>query len=290
MPKKKQSTPVRRTTAEDFVDFERRRYAKEWEITSSHLAATRCYEWMADRLGTSGLILEIGCGNGLSTIELARRGNKVIAIEENTACLKKAKRALEDAGYSVLSLPRGKVRASGPQQHQIVYADVTCSAPKDFDVVLIEGNLLKDQKLFEYLRRVAPFDGIVCWLIGTHSGMAFNSCIDFSETPSPMHYRLKVQNSIYEIADVLLRASGVLHIVDRGQTPTSQELIDDFFSSHKDQASVTSIVPTDFDHRSYEEPPHEDATKMIVTIPVQGSLESITGVSLLSVRSLKPNG
>lgn len=290
MAKKKLSKPIPRTAAENFVDFERRQYAKEWEITSNHLAETGCYKWMAEKFGTSGFVLEIGCGNGLSTIELIRKGNTVVAIEENTACLRRAKQAIEKAGYRVLSLARGKVRGGGPRQHEIIYEEVICSALHDFDVVLVEGNFLKDQKLFEFLHRTAPFDGIVCWLIGTHSGMAFNSCIDLNETPSPMHYRLKVQNFIYETAEDLLKPTGVLHIVDRGQTPTSQVLIEDFLSSHKDQASVTSIVPTDFDHRPYEEPDHENATKMVVTIPVRGCLESVTGLSLLSVRSIKPNG
>lgn len=245
---------------------------------------------MAEKFGVTGFVLEIGCGNGLSTIELIRQGNKVIAVEENTACLRRAKNAIEKVGHKVLPLVRGKVRGGGPRQHEVVYEDVNCHSPQDFDVVLIEGNFLKDRKLIDYLHRVAPFDGIVCWLIGTHSGMAFNTCINLSEAPSPMHYRLKVQNFIYEIADVLLRPNGILHIVDRGQTPTSQELIEDFSAGHKDQASVTSIVPTDFDHRPYEEPTHEDATKMIVTIPVCGTLDSISGLSLLSVRSIKPNG
>lgn len=285
---KRSSKLPRRTAAEDFVDFERRKYAREWEISSNHLAINGCYKWMGEKFGVRGFVLEVGCGSGLSTIELVRQGNKVISIEENTACLRRAKQAIENAGYKVRTLVRGSIREKGARQHDVVYGDIKLPSLQEFDVVLIEGNFLKDQKLFDCLNRMAPFDGIVCWLIGTHSGMAFNSCIDLGKVSSPMHYRLKTQNFVYEVANALLKPKGILHIVDRGQTPTSQELIEDFFSSHKDQASVTSIVPTEFDYIPYEEPAHDHAVKMVVTVPSHGNLQSIKGLSLLSVRSVKP--
>src|ERR1035437_8995993 len=171
MSKKKSNLPQPRCEVENFVDFERRNYAREWEISSKYLAETGCYAWMADELNVSGLLLEVGCGNGLSTIELLRRGNRVVAIEENTACMRRAKRAIEEVSFRVKAVPRGSFKALNAKQHKITYGDVDATTMGDFDAVLIEGNLFDDPKLQVYLRSIAPFDGVVCWLIGTHGGM-----------------------------------------------------------------------------------------------------------------------
>lgn len=289
MSKKKSNLPQPRSEVENFVDFERRKYAREWEISSKHLAETGCYGWMAEKLNASGLLLEIGCGNGQSTIELLRRGNRVVAVEENTACMRRAKQAIEEANFRVKAAPRGAFKTLNAKQHKITYGDITAATVGDFDVVLIEGNLFDDPKLQVYLRSIAPFDGVVCWLIGTHGGMGTNAAVDRALIQSPLDYRLLVQNDAYEQADGLLKPGGVLQIVDRAQALTTA-VIEDTLETHKDQASETSLLVTDIDHRPYEEPQHAGAVQMGMTLPdgrTRTELQ-VRDLSLISIRSAKP--
>src|SRR5688572_27779074 len=112
------------TEAENFVNFERRKYAREWEASSAHLAGQDAYVWMAEKLAVSGHILEIGCGTGRSTTELLRRGNKVIAVEENANCASRARDYVQEVGYRVKFLSRGSFRSIDSQSHAISYGAV----------------------------------------------------------------------------------------------------------------------------------------------------------------------
>ena len=106
-----------------------------------------------------------------------------------------------------------------------------------------------------------------------------------------MMYRLKVQNSVYELADQILRTGGVLQAVDRAHSPDSQILKDDVIRSHKEQASVTSLQVDSMAHRAYTEPSKANAIKMEVGIPLSGEIHrdfSPQNMAFISVKSIKP--
>lgn len=63
MGKKKSAEPAQ-SKAENFVNHQRRKYANEWDASSESLAGQAVYEWMAEQLGTTGFVLEIGAGTG----------------------------------------------------------------------------------------------------------------------------------------------------------------------------------------------------------------------------------
>lgn len=282
---KKNTKPESRSEAEDFVDYERRQYAREWQVSATHFAQTGVYRWMADRMSVTGLVLEIGCGVGESTLELARRGNRVVAVEENTACIRRARVLLERAGIETAVLSRGSVTPLGPQQHRITYSKV--ERVPAATVVLIEGNLLSDTHLVEYLDSIGPFDAVACWLIGAHAAMGSNKSIDFSIVKTSSDYRVLVQNDVYLHADRLLRPGGVLHIVDRSSS-SAQAVLDDTRQNHQLQADITSLVVTDVEHTPYTEPQGDGSVQMIRVLPDNSHVPAEGDFSLVSVRTTKP--
>ena len=97
-----------------------------------------------------------------------------------------------------------------------------------------------------------------------------------------MEYRLRTQNKTYEIADCILKPGGVLHVVDRGVVPETDEIKSIIIDRHKDQASVTSLRFSEFAYRLYTEPTAHGIS-MIHT-----SGESATGGAMHSIISRKP--
>ncbi|MGY6127024.1 class I SAM-dependent methyltransferase (plasmid) [Paraburkholderia strydomiana] len=267
------------------LDRHRREYAGEWEVSSANLDDQGCYAWMAGELGVSGRVLENGCGTGLSTLALLRAGNRVVSVDENPACIKKASARLEAAGFSVNVQLRGEEKVVAGARIEIDYARVKAA---DADVILIEGNVLHDTKLMAFLADGEGFDAVVCWLMGTHSSMRINKCVRSQVTTSKL-YRLQVQNLVYEMSDRVLRPGGTLQVVDRGEPASTPELVADFLDAHRDQASVTSLMPIDLTQRSYVEAEHDAATQMVLSPGITGRVPDLSGgLALISVRSVKP--
>lgn len=101
-------------------------------------------------------------------------------------------------------------------------------------VLLLSGDILHDAKLHEWLKANAPFDGTACWNIGSHR-------LD-SESQD---FRLRVQNSVYDLANKILCSGSTLHVVDRGRAPVKdrlQEMIQSQLDGHRDQASTPDLV------------------------------------------------
>ena len=55
---------------------------------------------MAQAINEFHTVVEIGCGTGYSTLELAKLWHKVIAIDKNAVCIEKAKNLLYNNGIS----------------------------------------------------------------------------------------------------------------------------------------------------------------------------------------------
>lgn len=267
------------------LERDRRTYADEWEVSSSHLSGQDCYTWMASELGASGRVLEIGCGTGLSTLALLNGGNKVVSIDENPACIRKARARLEAAGFSVSVQLRGEERVVAGARIEIDYSKVKQT---DADAILIEGNVLQDPRLMMFLMEGEGFEAVACWLVGTHSSMHFNKCISPQINTSKL-YRLRVQNFVYEMSDQVLKPGGILQVVDRGEPVSTAELEADFLEAHRDQASVTSLVPVGLTQRPYVEADHDAATGMVLSPGTGGRIPDFSnGLALISVRSVKP--
>ena len=285
---RKKNTPSKNNVIH-FLTKERKQYLKEWEHGNAKLfKADGHYEWMANFVKGYTKILEIGTGDGRGTLQLVKNGHKIISIDENKFCLDAAQKRLEKNNVSVHRLKREIVRPIGEGSHySIKYKTIQSQLP-ECDVLLIEGDINNDDTLLRWLEKNKLFDAVICWLIGTHGGRGFNEIIDINVIPTPMHYRLKVQNRVYEVSDLILRTKGILHIVDRGQMPNTKELLDGLRDGHKDQASVTSLEVKDLNFRQYEEPTNGNSVEMCMTITEHTECTDTDNLTLQSIVSVKP--
>jgi hypothetical protein len=70
-------------------------YSSKWSNNENFYEKRGDYAWMASFLDPYPKILEIGCGNGVSTSVLRDGGHKVLSIERNSACAGQAAKRLK---------------------------------------------------------------------------------------------------------------------------------------------------------------------------------------------------
>jgi 2-polyprenyl-3-methyl-5-hydroxy-6-metoxy-1,4-benzoquinol methylase len=124
----------------------RKRYVKEWEITSTFFQREGHYAWMASQVSGNERVLEIGCGIGFSTLAKANAGHCVVVVEENPRFIDSAKSLLEQNGFTVSVSKRGLVSPATDDAHySIAYSVRIC----DHDIAG-EGNCcaLRNSKCF----------------------------------------------------------------------------------------------------------------------------------------------
>ncbi len=232
----------------------RNEYKKQWLIDSKTINERNHYDWMESFIKPYYLVLEIGTGTGYSTLKLLNNNHKVISIDENIECLNKAYSFLISQGKRVKLIKRGKLssKVNISQKYKINYKKIDKNIDiEKFDVILIEADALNvnDSYFFDWLKALGHFDAVICWLVGTHSARKFNESVE-SWVNTPAEYRLSVQNKVYELADIVLRTEGVLHIVDRAPE-VNEEIKEVMITCHRDQASVTSLRFLSIDFRNY---------------------------------------
>ena len=267
------------------LHINRKKYIKEWGITSTFFQDEEYYQWMASKVTGFHYILEVGCGVGWSTLALLQAGHKVVSIDENPVCLSETRKLLEEQGFSVVCVERGEISPKGENNYSIKYKNIKTQG--DPDALLIEGDALGDNGLKRWLESIERFDAVICWLLGTHNSRGNNTSIDLNIVSNASTHRLFVQNKVYELADRILKKDGILNVIDRTQYPDTQELVDDFKRSHKEQASVTSLDVFEIDFQEYKEPNKEGATKMMLTIPEQNKGFNLSKMALTSITSKK---
>lgn len=270
-----------------FLQQARAEYAQTWsDHNAKKFREDGHYSWMADFVNGCDKILEIGTGDGSGTLELLKRGHSIISIDENIACLKFAQKNLEMSGFDAELIERETVVQKG-HMYTISYADALKVRRSPETTLLLESDILNDDNLLCWLEENLVFDGIVCWLMGTHKARKLNAAIpDYVESPGD--YRLFVQNKVYELSDRVLRPGGVLHIVDRGEPSASQRNKTSTLYAHRDQACVTSLqIDQDLQERIYQEP--ESGMNMGLTTPLSGRLPNMKDIAFCSIIAQKPN-
>ena len=80
---------------------EKERYALEWSTSADYFIENNSYNILTKSIKEYHTILEIGCGTGQSTLSLLKEGHSVIAIEQNSYCIIKAKEIIQAAGYNI---------------------------------------------------------------------------------------------------------------------------------------------------------------------------------------------
>ncbi len=191
------------------------------------------------------------------------------------------------AGKATLGAPARLLDVGcGDGTHRHLYHPITTTT--DSQVTLFQSDVLSDPYLMPYIQSTEGIDVITVWLIGSHLERSNCSNIRHLLINSSGEYRLRVQNKAYKLADALLRPEGILHIVDRGEVPSSDVLKGDFFNAHRHQASVTSMEVFELDYMLYEEPHSPDGMVMQVTPGMSGRAPNMERTAMISVRSRKP--
>lgn len=176
-------------------------YAAQWKIDADAFERKKTYAWMRERLGDKSVVLEIGCGAGRSTLELAKHA-KVIAVEANEHLAQECQQYL---------------------QSKSVPCTITHKTPEPLDsqVTIVLADLF-DPSLLARLSGKGV-DAIACWLIGgdpdriaTNLGKA-TPALNLQDISD---YREKAHARCYELGRELLPHDGVVHTVDRMGIPT----------------------------------------------------------------------
>ena len=115
---------------------EKTRYAEEWNDSASFFYQTKVYDWMIEQIGDKKCVLEVGCGTGYSTLALLQAGYNVVAVDNNSKCLKKASELI--LGSALL------------------------------DRVIFELGDITDKKFQLHLLEKYEFEVVLCWNVGTY--------------------------------------------------------------------------------------------------------------------------
>ncbi len=289
---KKCHQPVDNAPSESRVRVAQHFYDVKWQKNAAHLVSQGCYKWMASLLEPFApkRILDIGCGDGsglLAQLNTLGSDLSIFSLEENGECIDTAHSKLQSNGFDARAIHRFVVEPVARKEHLLHIQTGKLSAPSE--ILLIEADvLLDDSEMEDFLHNLSPFDAVTAWLIGTHDARLECKNIAGLEIQSTHEYRLRVENRVYVLADRVLRSGGILHVVGRGEFPSTEELKRDFEDSHREQASVTSLQVQFFEYIPYTEMGRGSGIPMIMTPGTSGRIPDASNLALHSFVSIKP--
>ena len=272
---------------EDKIKISKELYAKNWLKSTDNLNSQGCYNWIISKIKKYNPknVFDIGCGDGTGLIKLIEELNNkdiyVIASEDNPECIRMAENKLRALSqYSLKTVFRYSNKLDNNEFYfkEIINSEIAANS----QINIIESNILFDQIFVEYLKSLPKFDLVTVWLIGTHTMQ--NHCLNFNvEIKTVGDYRLRVQNRVYEIADVILKTGGILQVVDRSEPLNTIEKKEDIIRAHKEQASVTSLKYQEIDYLEYKEIEVKRKMGLQLTLGTSGRLPEEDKISIVSV-------
>lgn len=290
--KGKQSAAIE-TSQHNLSKFQRR-YVSEWAVNAESMECDGHYQWMAAQVADFPTILEVGTGDGRSTLALLRAGHSVTSVEENPFCLEATELRLREAGMPYAIVRRAQIAIPAAHlPYSVRYSPLSLPQPSAGAALLIESDIANDRELEQWLQSGEKFDAMVCWLLGTHGAQQRNAFYVKEQIATASDYRLLIQNIIYERAEKVLRPGGILHLVDRGLVakggPQREADLLESRLCHQDQASVTDLTVGVPESRPYNEPTSEDAMPMIYKLsPKDLELLDSKRRELISIKATKP--
>ena len=264
----------------------RDKYSDRWTKNAEAFSRAGDYAWLAAKLAGYIRVLDVGTGDGRGVAHLLEQGHIVVSIDENPSCLIKANQYLLDNKYDSQLILRGNASALQDCVYRINYVPVHSIVPTK-GALLIEADVLNDGLFVEWAKRAGPFDAVTCWFVGSHAYRRYNGQIPRWVCDTPQKYRLKMQNTVYELADKVLRESGVLQISDRIEYPHQQCMIDNEWRLHRKQASVTTLHVEDIQYRRIKTVDVVDGVKMGMTAGASGRIPEHIDIAINSVISCK---
>ena len=232
-------------------------YAEVWSPTANHYFDRGIYHWLAGLLEPvcPRRVLDIGCGTGHGVLALYQvLGDKleVVALDENLACLREAKKRIESRKLPVQLSSRFSPRELSPIGYVHDIAPLTVDAGTQ--CVLIESDVVIDPYLERWLEEGDEFDAVTLWLTGTHTYRQHSAALQVAEIANDEQHRLFVQGMSHRLAAKALRKGGVLQISDRGVARKSEIDEGELLASYCQRAPDTSLRPKSAAFRGYDDP------------------------------------
>ena len=287
--------PIDRAGPQHRLEAARRAYLDGWRTNAAAYQEQGCYAWMVAQIEQfhPRRILDVGCGEGTGILHLSKafgheKAFTLISTEENPNCIQAARQHLADEGIGVSVTRRYESEVHAPNSHALRTFPGKLRTP--LGVCLVESDLIIDEELEEFLANQEKFDAVTVWLIGTH--LVRHECYNLSqlEMETTSDYRLWVHRKIYTIAGKILRSGGVLHIVDRGEVPSSRTLIDDILAGHRSIAEgmKTSLRVENCTWMEYAEPSAGRRIAMKATVGTSGRMADLSKLAMRSMLAIKP--
>ncbi len=185
-------------------------YAREWEENARHFEKHGFYTMPLERLGKPKAVLEIGCGSGRSTLALAKKRHRVVAMEINATAARSAHDFLSVNGI------RTQLTDALPSAHEVEKGAA--------QVIIVTGNILADDALASGTDWHP--DAVICWFIGAQLDViaAFFGKPTIKLTSDDVRmYRLSLQGKCYEVGRKMLHGNGLVQIADRMRLASWQD-------------------------------------------------------------------
>lgn len=264
-------------------------YASNWRVTAELQHKRGDYRWMAQQLTPFGVnrILDVGCGSGhgiLSMFEELSPNLRIVAIDENSFCLTTARDTLRTARVGDAAVIQRVTTL--PSQNGFRSNIEAIGGALPHPIALLESDVCSDPYLEAALQADGLFDAVTVWLSGVHMFRQFNDVVTDAGIHSDGMHRLFVQNSVYELANKVLRRGGVLQVVDRGEAPNTALLQEDMLRAHREQASPTALDVRTLAHTPWT-PPETKRVPMVLTPGTSGRApgQNFVMVSVISVKA-----
>lgn len=257
-------------------------YAREWGWgNAQQFSSQGHYDWMAGFLRGHRCVIEIGTGSGSGTLALLSAGHTVVSIDENPECLKLAQQKLSSSGHAAVYESREIIELD-QRGYRVRYRKPASAFPAS-GALLLEGDMLNDPTLIEWIGARRRFDVIVCWLMGTYYERTQNTMISELAIASPSDYRLRVQRALSEMADRILPHGGLLHFVDRGAPPDSEIAIQQHYNYQAFLTAGTALKMLSLDYIRYDEPRADAGPAIQLTASSPGEIGVPADTTFISV-------
>jgi tRNA G46 methylase TrmB len=264
-------------------------YLEGWKTNAEHFQNQNCYDWMASQLRPfqPKQILDIGCGDGAGIIALATvlEGSRILSLDDNSSCLNLAKERCESIGLNPDLINRFSVSTNG-QKHQI--ATIQNRLRFESRITLIEGDILWDDELLNFMQALPKFDAITVWLMGTYAIKIDCANIArlraFSEVGK---YRRIVNQRAYQLGDKILKPGGLIHIVNRGIATDRINFKELTINEHSELSAGTTLKMLHFEMRDYKEAADNTRITMENRLLENSVIDNKTPLALSSVISIK---
>lgn len=281
--------PLDKASGIERLKISLRTYLDRWKANAENFRSQNCYEWMASQIQPfqPKRILDIGCGDGSGIIALSSvlKSPQILSLDDNPECLAHARDRCASSGLKPDCIDRFVFSAEG-QSHLISTAHNKFRF--ESPITFIEGDLLWDKELLEFILALPKFDAITVWLLGTYDIKIECSNIAhlraFSEVGK---YRRLSHERIYHLADKILRPGGLIQFVERSISTDAKRLREMNEMEHSDLSAGTGLRLREYGMMNYLEAGGKTRVTMVACHSEGSVVKDETPLALSSIIAVK---